>query len=240
MAVLMEDTSLDAERFLVKQWSQSSPEKVRRQIAGAWSFGCRMAGREAGFLDPFQITQRVLDELTLLNARYLVGGSVASSLYGEPRYTQDTDIEIWVDRGQLESLVRALETEFYVSQEAALDALRRRASFNLIHFDSQYKIDLFVSQNRPFDLARAERRQIPDGFPGNFWVSSPEDMVLIKLEWYRSGRQLSDRQWRDILAILAAQAQCLSLDYLRHWAVELGVADLLDAALEQVKPLQGG
>ena len=237
MAVLMEDTSLEAERFLVRQWAQSSPQRVRCQLSGAWSCGCRLAGREVSILDPFEVTQKVLDALTALNVKYLVGGSVASSLYGEPRYTQDTDIEIWPDRAQLEGLLAGLESDFYASKEAALEALQRRSSFNLIHFDSQYKVDLFVSQNRPFDLARAERRRIPEGFPANFWVSSPEDMVLIKLEWYRQGRQLSDRQWRDVLAILATQGAQLSLGYLHRWAGELQVADLLERALVQIEPL---
>lgn len=237
MAVLMEDTSLEAERFLVRQWSQSSPRRVRSQLTGAWNCGCRLAGREVSSLDPFEVTQKVLDLLTALDVKYLVGGSVASSLYGEPRYTQDTDIEIWPNRSQIDGLLAGIESEFYVSKEAALDALRRRSSFNLIHFESQYKVDLFVSQNRPFDHARAERRRIPEGFSANFWVSSPEDMVLIKLEWYRDGRQLSDRQWRDVLAILATQRTRLSLDYLHCWAAELQVADLLTRALDQIEPL---
>lgn len=233
MAVLMEDTSLEAERFLVRQWSQSSPRRVRNQLTGAWNCGCRLAGREVSSLDPFEVTQKVLDALTALDVKYLVGGSVASSLYGEPRYTQDTDIEIWPNRSQIDGLLAGTESEFYVSKEAALDA----SCFHLIHFESQYKADLFVSQNRPFDQARAQRRRIPEGFSANFWVSSPEDMVLIKLEWYRDGRQLSDRQWRDVLAILATQRTRLSPDYLQRWAAELQVEDLLARALEQIEPL---
>lgn len=232
MAVLMEDTSLDAERFLVSQWSQSNPQRVRQQLTGAWNFGCRMAGREVDCLDPFQVTQQVLDALTEAKVSYVVGGSVASSLYGEPRYTQDTDIEVWPDEAQVEQLVGALESDFYVSREAALDACRRQASFNLIHFQSQYKIDLFVSRNRPFDRMRAKRRQVPDGFPSNFWVSSAEDMILAKLE------APGDRPWRDVLAILAVQQTRLSQEHLRTWAAELGVSDLLERALEQVRPLQ--
>ncbi|MBT9586930.1 hypothetical protein IV102_26550 [bacterium] len=237
MAVLMEDTSLEAERFLVRQWLNSTPQKVRQQLAGAWTCGCKLAGREVTVLDPLGVTQKILDALTALEIPYLVGGSVASSLYGEPRYTQDTDIEVWPAPAQLEELLVVIESEFYVSKEAALEALRRRSSFNLIHFESQYKIDLFVSKNRPFDRCRAKRRRIPDGFPANFWVSSPDDMVLIKLEWYRSGRQLSDRQWRDVLAILATQGSRLDFEYLRHWAAELQVGDLLESAIQQTEPL---
>ena len=237
MAVLMEDTSLECERFLVSQWAQSTPLRVRGQLSGAWNCGCQLAGREVSISDPFQVTQAILDILTSLNVNYLVGGSVASSLYGEPRYTQDTDIEIWADRTQVEGLLAASQADFYSSQEAALEALRRKSSFNLIHFESQYKVDLFVSQNRPFDQSRAQRRLVPEGFSANFWVSSPEDMVLIKLEWYRNGRQLSDRQWRDVLGILAARKGRLCLTYLRRWAVELQVGNLLEQALEQVQAL---
>lgn len=170
-------------------------------------------------MDPLLVTQSILDILTNLNLKFLVGGSVASSLYGEPRFTQDTDIEIWPDRTQIEALLAATETDFYAPKEAAFEALRRRSSFSLVHFESQYKIDLFVSKNRPFDRARAERRRIPDGFPANFWVSSPEDMVLIKL------------------AVLATRKDQLCFDYLYHWASELQVEDLLKRALEQVQPL---
>ena len=115
IAVLVEDTSLEAERFLVRQWSQSNPQRVRQQLTGAWNCGCRLAGREVSVLDPFKVTQTVLDALTTLNVKYLVGGSMASSLYGEPRYTQDTDIEIWPDRSQLEELLARTEAEFYAS-----------------------------------------------------------------------------------------------------------------------------
>lgn len=233
----MEDTSLEAERFLVLQWSQSSPDRVRRQLTGAWNCGCKLAGREVTVLDPFEVTQKILDALTALEVNYVVGGSVASSLYGEPRYTQDTDVEIWPDRPQLLQLLTLTEGEFYASKEAALDALQRRSSFNLIHFESQYKVDLFISQNRSFDLARAERRRVPEGFPANFWVSSAEDMVLIKLEWYRKGRQLSDRQWRDVLAILASQRARLDHAYLQRWALELQVSDLLGRAFSEIEPL---
>lgn len=237
MAVFTEDTSLEAERFLVLAWAQASPQRVRTQLNGAWGRGCQLAGREVSDLGPFEVTQRVLDVLTELKVKYLVGGSVASSLYGEPRFTEDTDIEIWLERSQLDLLLAKTEADFYLSREAALEAWSRKSSFNLIHFDSHYKVDLFVSQNRPFDLSRAERRRVPEGFPDNFWVSSPEDMILIKLEWYRDGRQLSDRQWRDVLAMLATRREQLDFAYLKRWAEQLQVAELLDRARQQIAPL---
>ena len=233
----MEDTQLEAERFLVRRWGVSSPDQIARQLCRAWRFGQKLQGKESSAMDPMQVTQKVLDCLTALGATYVVGGSVASSLYGEPRFTQDTDIMTQLTASQLPRLIQALESEFYVSEPAAREAIRLNSSFNLIHFDSQYKVDLFVSKNREFDLSRFARRQVPEGFPDNFWVSSAEDMVLVKLEWYRLGKQPSDRQWRDILSILAVRHGRLDNEYLLHWSRVLGLNELLEKALAQVHPL---
>ena len=239
MAVLMEDTSLEAERFLVQHWAQSSAARVRGQLCGAWKCGCLLAGREEPELDPFEVTAQVLEHLAALGVPYLVGGSVASSLYGEPRFTQDTDVEVWIEADQLEALLDLLKVDFYASREAALDGLRRRSSTNLIHFASQFKIDLFFSKNRPFDQSRMARRRQAEGLPSAFWVSSAEDMILAKLEWYLQGRQVSDRQWRDVLAMLAAQQGRLDQVYLELWAGHLKLTDLLQKALTEVQPLVG-
>jgi hypothetical protein len=65
------------------------------------------------------------------------------------------------------------------------------------------------------------------------YVASAEDTVLTKLEWYRMGSEVSERQWRDVLGVLKVQAERLDLAYLRRWAAALGVADLLEQALSQ-------
>lgn len=232
----MEDTDLDSERFLISRWRQAAPVGVRGVVSAAWAFGRRIRG-ERESLDPYAITQQVLDILSQIGCEFVVGGSIASSFYGEPRYTQDTDVEVRIDSNQLDRLLAKTQGNFYSSEAAAKDALRNRSSFNLIHFGSSYKVAVFVSRERPFDRSRLARRCVPNGFASNFWISSVEDMILVKLEWYRSGRALSDRQWRDVLAMLAARFSELDREYLDLWSRELGVDDLLAQALVEIEPL---
>ena len=69
--------------------------------------------------------------------------------------------------------------------------------------------------------------------PLDLFFASPEDTVLAKLEWYRKGGEVSDRQWRDLLGVLKVQGETLDRAYLDHWAGELDVSDLLHRALEE-------
>jgi hypothetical protein len=106
----------------------------------------------------------------------------------------------------------------------------------LIHYETAFKVDIFVCKLRAFDQMQLERRRvsvIATDPEQSVYVVSPEDIVLAKLEWYRMGGEVSDRQWRDILGVLKTRAGELELDYLRKWANELKVADLLDRVLKE-------
>ena len=188
---------------------------------------------------PLDITIRVARILDDLGIPYVLGGSLASSLVGEPRATADVDMAIRIAAEQLPTLVRALESEFYVSEEAAQEAVRRNTSFNLVHLDSVQKVDLFVLGEGLLDRRQLERRvrvRIRDDPPSDLWIGSVEDQVLRKLSWYRAGGEVSDRQWRDVIGMLTVQRGRLDLDELRSIAYEAGLRDLLDRALEQADP----
>jgi hypothetical protein len=238
MAILMEDTDLESERFLVRAWQANSASAVSRKLAQSWHLAAFM--KQKGEHEPLAITFEILDHLTTLKVNYLVGGSIASSFFGEPRFTQDTDLEVCINTAQLTALLDLVKNHFDVNQEAAFEALRRRSSFHLIHFQSQFKIDIFCSRDRPYDRQRMSRRQLLPEMPANFWVSSAEDMVITKLDWYRQGGEISDCQWRDVLSILATQAQHLDYAYMSQWAQNLNLTPLLEKALAQVKPLLPG
>jgi hypothetical protein len=183
---------------------------------------------------PLEITLRVVAILDDLGIEYVLGGSLASSIVGEPRATADVDLAVALGQDQVAPLVRALESEYYVSESAALDAVHRHASFNLVHLETVQKVDLFVLGDGVLDRRQLEgrvRMVVSEHPPRELWVGSAEDQILRKLSWYRAGGEVSDRQWRDVIGILAVQGQRLDANVLRETADQLGLSDLLERAL---------
>ncbi len=175
---------------------------------------------------------RVLEDLRV---PYAVGGSLASSLHGIPRSTQDGDLvaDLRVEHVQL--FVAAVAESFYVSPERVLQAIQRRSSFNLIHLKTTIKVDIFVLKAEPLSLQEMARRQVlpVPGEPGTtLHVASAEDTVLQKLLWYQKGNRASDRQWNDILGVLKVQGARLDFNYLKEWASRIEVDGLLRQAYE--------
>lgn len=186
-----------------------------------------------GSESPAAILSRVAVVLDGLAIAYAVGGSFASSLHGAARATRDADLIVDLDTARGERLADALEGDFYLSREAMRQAIRSRSTFNAIHFATAFKVDFFVLGERPFDLEEFRRRapaslQSHGGHPISF--KTAEDTILRKLEWFRVGGEVSDQQWRDVVAVLAVQGESLDGAYLERWAAELGVLDLLARA----------
>jgi hypothetical protein len=177
---------------------------------------------------------QVVSAFDTLGVEYLIGGSVASSVFGEPRQTVDADLVARLVARHARPLVDALGGNFYADLPSILGAIQNQSSFNLIHLVTMTKVDVFVRWRDPFAQSQFSRRQkksVGDGTGLDFFFSSPEDTVLAKLEWYQKGGGVSDRQWRDLLGVLKVQKAALDRGYLEHWAKELGVAALLKRAL---------
>jgi hypothetical protein len=180
--------------------------------------------------------EQVLAALDRMEIPYFVGGSVASGSYGLPRQTNDIDIVADFSGADVPAFCESLQNEFYIDATVASAAIQASRPFNAIHLKEAFKFDFFPAA--PEGFAQSElgrRRYVVSRVPGleqiEFPISSPEDTVLAKLVWFRNGRELSDRQWHDILGILTVQAGRLDLAYMRGWAERLKVADLLDRAL---------
>lgn len=188
--------------------------------------------------DITRIALLVTQTFEQLGIPYAVGGSLASSLHGIMRATLDVDIVADMKLEHVEPLVAALSKEFYADEGMMRGAIEHHRSFNLVHYETAFKVDVFIRRPRAFDGLQLERRKysiITTDPEQGIYVASPEDTILTKLDWFRLGGEVSDRQWRDILGVLKAQIDRLDMKYLRQWADELGVGDLLDRAITEAK-----
>ncbi len=170
-----------------------------------------------------------------LGIEYYIGGSVASSAYGIARATMDVDLVANVEIRQVNRLVKALETDYYIDAEMVRDAIHRSASFNLIHLETMFKIDVFIVKDRPYDSEAMTRRHgdtLDEESSRKFYLTSPEDVILNKLLWYQKGGGVSQQQWKDVLGVLKVQADKLDLEYLEYWASILNLSDLLNRSLD--------
>lgn len=188
---------------------------------------------------PVDVALHVAEALESCGVRYVVGGSLASSISGEPRSTLDVDIVVAMSEADVPRVVAALKQEFEVDDRAVTRAVRARSSVNVFHQSTAIKVDLFIAGGTPLDdeqLERRQRIQIGDTPEQHLYVYTPEDIVLQKLRWFRLGNEVSDRQWRDIVGILLVQGDSLDRDYLRRGAATLGVQDLLTRAVSDARP----
>jgi hypothetical protein len=184
--------------------------------------------------EPLQVTLKVAAVFDRLGIQYLVGGSLASAVYGVARATMDADLVADIHPALIPALVSAWEGEFYIDAEMIRDAIYHCSNFNLIHLETMFKVDVFLLKQRPFDLNQMERRisqAMGDEPEERAYFSTAEDIILAKLEWYRAGGETSERQWRDILGVLNLQSDRLDFQYLQNWASRLGIQDLWRKAL---------
>lgn len=186
--------------------------------------------------DIIAITLRLASVCEQLGIRYLVGGSLASSLHGIPRATQDVDLVLEISQDDVAAFVNSLRDDFYLDEEAIRDAIDRRTSFNLIDLRSYFKADVFVARDDEpgrLQMARSHRYSLGDEPGQELVVASPEDVIAQKLYWFQLGDRVSERQWQDALGVLKVAGTRLDLEYLRRVSAMLGVAELLAVAARE-------
>jgi hypothetical protein len=178
---------------------------------------------------------KLFDELKIA---YYIGGSVASSVYGLPRTTLDADLVTDLKIFHVKTLTEKLSTDYYVDEKMIIDALKRRSSFNLIHLESMTKVDVFILKENEFgfkSFGRKVAKYLDESNSQQIFLCSPEDIILNKLQWYKEGNKISERQWLDVLGVIKVQDDSLDEDYLDYWAKKLDIFDLLQDAFNQGK-----
>jgi hypothetical protein len=182
--------------------------------------------------------RKLVDTLDLLKIPYMVGGSMASSVHGVFRSTNDVDIVAGMRDEHVTLFASELAGDFYADPETIREALTRHRPFNLIHFASGYKFDIFPTTGDPYLETQLERCIVQEVMLGEGQsvrcsLATAEDIVLAKLAWYRAGGEQSERQWNDLRGIRSVQGDLLDRAYMREWARHLEVADLLERLLSE-------
>jgi hypothetical protein len=184
-------------------------------------------------MDPYELLEKITGILENLRIPYLVTGSVAAMAFGEPRLTNDIDVVAAVGHEHIKDLMTAFpEEEFYISEDAVRDAVRRQTQFNIIHPASGMKIDIIIRKRTPFNDSRFSRiRRIKAGenFETNF--AAPEDIILMKMQYYRDGG--SEKHLRDISGILKISESEIDKNYIALWARRLNLMDVWNLIIEK-------
>ena len=174
---------------------------------------------------------RIIKALEHADIPYMISGSIGSSFHGQPRATNDADIIIDPMTGQISTFIESLGPDYYISKEAAQQAIQDRSMFNVIDIQFGYKADLIIRKDRPYSQQEFLRRAHAKFLGLDVYVLSPEDSILSKLEWSK-GRQ-SETQFKDALGVLETQKDMLDFGYLKKWAKELGIEDALQSLLKE-------
>ena len=184
------------------------------------------------FHEVVQALTPVIDTLEQLSIPYCIGGSVASSVFGQERRTNDVDLIAGIEAHHVVAFTQQLQTDYYLEPTAIQRAIQAHSSFNVIYTLTMYKVDIFPWKPGPFAQQQQLRARSASLEPGGrqFLIASPEDSVLAKINWWKIGGKQSTRQWNDIIGILQRQSS-IDSTYLRQAAPLLGVSTEVEEAL---------
>lgn len=184
--------------------------------------------------DPGEIARMLHGIFETLNIPYYITGGVCAIAYGDPRTTRDLDVVVEIERSDIMRLVTQLEAEgFYCPSGAVSDIQSGRARvLSVTHIQLVLNADIVLNADTAFDRSKMARRRLEAiGLDASeqFWLASPEDVILAKLLWGQ--RSQSEKQWRDVLGVLKVQGDSLDFAYLSHWATQLNLTELLQRAI---------
>jgi len=186
-------------------------------------------------IDPRKLLVEIAGILDKNKIPYLITGGMAVFVWGRPRFTADIDlvVELSVDKlDVLEKAFKSLDEVGYVDGDVMREALAQNGEFNFIDGKTGMKVDFWVSSGDSFDRSRLKRRIAKKIVGHDVYFSTPEDIILSKLRWWRDTG--SSRHKEDIVSIISISGNGLDRGYLDNWAKKLGHKDLLDEAFKKL------
>lgn len=163
-----------------------------------------------------EIVKRVTTTLENLNIPYMLIGAIAVNYYGRPRFTHNLDLVVQIQMKDAERLTRIFESEFYIAIEGIIDAIEHYTMFNLIHSETGFKVDCWILKDEEYDKTSFTRRRKEIVFDQAMYISSPEDLILAKLDWYKKSD--IQKHYDDVLGIFEIQTGKLDIEYIRRWS----------------------
>lgn len=185
--------------------------------------------------DPKNLLVNIAKILKELKIPYIITGGMAVLVWGRPRFTADIDIVVELDQNKVDKLEKALMSLSdvgYFDKKAVQEAINSKNEFNFIDGNTGIKVDFWVLSDDSFDLSRLKRRKIKKVLGENVYFSSPEDLILIKLKWYKKSSM--SRQIEDVESILKISDKKIDFKYLKKWAKKLGVLEILNKAIKNI------
>lgn len=175
----------------------------------------------------------VIETLEKCDIDYMIAGSFASSLHGIPRTTFDADIVISADSQKIKEFISEIKEDFYADVDMAVETVEKGGMFNIIHLDTGFKIDLIVKKKGEYFEREFERRRLYKLGGKECFFASPEDTILSKLLW--SKMAASERQFGDALGVAKVQKENLDYNYLKKYANNLSISELLKKLLKEIE-----
>lgn len=172
-------------------------------------------------MDQISVLKLAIQGLNDLKIPYFLTGSFAVSYYGKPRATHDIDFKIILPTGEIQKLIRYFSPKFYVNEEGIQDALKHQTMFNMIHHETGTKVDLWILKSDLFDRERLKRRREIVLFGIPTFITTAEDLIVIKLKWYQESE--SDKHLHDAKGVLEIQGEKMDTNYIQKWILDFGL-----------------
>lgn len=183
-------------------------------------------------MTPENVLRIVLEKLEDKGIDYMITGSFASNLHGVPRTTLDADIVILASIEQLENFAKDIEKDFYIDLDTVREAVQKKGMFNIVHYESGFKVDFIVRKEDEYHIEEFQRRRKYKLGEKEYFFASVEDTIFAKLLWAKMGD--SERQFKDALNIAKVQRERLDYGYLKKWAKFLGLENMLEKILREI------